>query len=216
MRIYRCISAREIMSKYTDIEIIPQYSTRENTHYYESGKKYIHFFRYKEFAQYFLKTNQETAIDPLNRYVLFMTANIPNEILQQYREYGFYGYKEMNFTETTIPIPEYAIPIEKMKQEYIVAINDKIGMGLGSKEGEFAKYLILIQKLLDKYKNNYHQIATFLLQNNLVELLDVKDDDRTEEQLRIDTEKLVNEFIQERNEDNIVKDDEIETYTRKK
>lgn len=216
MRIYRCISIREIINKYKNIKIIPKYSIKENTHNYEEGKQYIHFFRYQEFAQYFLKTSQKNAIDPLNRYVLFMVANIPNEILEKYREYGFYSYKDKNFKETTIPIPEYIIPIEEMQEEYIVTINNQIEMSLSAKEKEFEKYLILIKKLLEKYQNNYYQIANFLLQNNLSELLEVKDDDRTEEQLKIDTLSLVNQFFIKRNIDDIIEDDKIESYTRKK
>ena len=144
-----------------------------------------------------------------------MTANIPNELLKKYSGYGFYGYENSSFKEKTIPIPEYSIPIEEMKQEYIVTINDTIDFGLGSKEGEFEKYLILIYELLKKYENNYHQVANFLLQNNLAELLNIEEDNRNEEQIKIDTQKLVNKFISKSYLLNREKDDEIETFSRK-
>lgn len=121
----------------------------ENTHQYEIDTTYIHFFRYWQSAEYFFK-RYRVAMNRLDEYIAYMTANIPNELLRKRIEYGFYNIDEESFECDTIPIPEYAIKQEEMKPEYIIEINN------------FIK---------SEYKNQKE------------ELLDVKDDDRTESEI---------------------------------
>ena len=51
MRIFRCISARELTNMYIGINDRDAVVMGENTHRYEYGKEYVHFFRYSQDAE---------------------------------------------------------------------------------------------------------------------------------------------------------------------
>ena len=55
MRIFRCISARELTNMYIGINDRDAVVMGENTHRYEYGKEYVHFFRYSQDAEMFGK-----------------------------------------------------------------------------------------------------------------------------------------------------------------
>ena len=147
---------------------------------YYDDKEYIHFFRYYEFAKYYFNLNKDGSYDRMNdNYILFMIANIPDEILKEYQGFGFY---ELN-NEKTI-IPEYAIPIELFKHEYIVNITDKpMGFYMRRNENEeYNKYFEVIRSLKQTRKN-MECIASDLLKVDLEELIDVIIDKRSEKEI---------------------------------
>lgn len=203
MRVYRCISAREILSKYKDIPVRSAIAKGENTHVYEKGISYLHFFRYSEFAEYYFEIQRKSVIDVVDSYVLFLVANIPNEILEKYSGYGFYGYPtellyekegDSNCRIKKIPIPEYAIPVSCFKQDYVVDISDKINFLYKSKENEFQKYLNLIIELSKEF-DGCEQLSSFLLDHELPALLDVIDEKRSEEEMEHDAIVLATKYL---------------------
>lgn len=131
MRVYRCIKLQEVINKYKNESNEKIKTPNLNTHMYYDDKEYIHFFRYYEFAEYYFNLNKDGSYDRVNdNYILFMVANIPDEILIKYKGFGFY---ELNNEETIIP--EYAIPTELFKSEYIVNITNKL-MGFYMRRNE--------------------------------------------------------------------------------
>ncbi len=57
------------------------------------------------------------------------------------------------------------------------------------------KYLKLMKTLSKQYNYDFHRIAEYLERNNLEELLDVKDDDRTESEIFDDRVKKLSKII---------------------
>lgn len=190
MRVYRCVTAREILNKYKKISNRKKNNITLNTHIYNTEYDYIHFFRYLDFAKYYFELGKEGSYEEENEnYILLMIANIPNSILSRYLGYGFYNYSDnvFNFENNKIPIPEYAIPVNEFKEDYIIYMNNQESIfSLYSRDfehQEFKKYLEFIQKLHpDKF--SCKEIANFLAKNNLCELLEIKDDDRSELDLK--------------------------------
>lgn len=182
MRVYRIISAREITNMYKGLNERKAVVQGENTHRYEKGVFYIHFFRYYESAEYFFK-RYRVSMNFLDEYIVYMTANIPNDILRKRIGYGFYNLDEKPFDSYNIPIPEYAVKQEEMSAEYIVEINNFVKHEYKNMNDEYEKYLELIKTLSKQYNYDFHKIADYLGRCNLEELLDVKDDDRTESEI---------------------------------
>lgn len=197
MRVYRCISAREITAMYKGKNEREALLKGQNTHKYEISKKYIHFFRYSQSAEYFKDTLLYT-MNPLDKYVAFMTANIPNNILKKYIGYGIYNSERMDLEHLGyVPLPEYAIPEEEFSKDFIVQVNTQIDSRLKSDYKEYRKYLLLIDILFNKYKN-LDEVLKIIQANDLEKILDVKDDDRTEEKRTQDElEKLKEVFSKE-------------------
>lgn len=182
MRVYRIISAREITNMYKNNPERRAVVAGENAHQYEIDTTYIHFFRYWQSAEYFFKRCR-VAMNRLDEYIAYMTANIPNELLRKRIEYGFYNIDEEPFEYDTIPISEYTIKQEEMKPEYIIEINNFIKSEYKNPKEEYEKYLAFMLKLKEQYDGNFYAIAKYLKNNNLEQLLEVKDDDRTEPEI---------------------------------
>ena len=126
---------------------------------------YIHFFRYSKSAIY-LKNSNILKTDSLDNYVLYMCANIPNEILDKYFGYGIYNSVNIKVNnEGNIPIPEYAIPKKLFNNKYIIEINDSINYKYENDE-EYYKYLRLLDELYSKH-NNYKVVLKVLMNNKL-------------------------------------------------
>ena len=72
-----------------------------------------------------------------------MTANIPDDILNKYKGFGFY-----TLDNEWIPIPEYAIPMEEFSQEFIVNIADspRAFYTRESENKEYIKYIDFVKK----------------------------------------------------------------------
>lgn len=182
MRVYRIISAREITNVYKGIDEREAVVCGENTHRYEKGTSYIHFFRYYESAEYYFK-KYRVSMNHIDEYIAYMTANIPNDILRKRMGYGFYNLEMEPFGYDNIPIPEYALKQEEMKPEYIVEINSFVKEEYKKAKGEYEKYLELLKKLSEQYGHDFDSVAEYLESSNLEELLGVKDDDRTEDEI---------------------------------
>ena len=182
MRVYRIISAREITNVYKGLEERHAVVQGENTHQYEKGVSYIHFFRYYESAEYFFK-RYRVSMNDLDEYVLYMTANIPNDILKNRLGYGFYELDQKPFNIYNIPIPEKKKKKEEMKPEYIVEINNFVKHEYKNQNGEYQKYLEHMKVLAEKYNYDFHKVAKYLEDCSLKELLGVEEDDRTEDEI---------------------------------
>ena len=116
-----------------------------------------------------------------------MIANIPDEILEKYQGFGFY---QLNNEDTIIP--EYAIPTDLFKSEYIVNITNK-PMSFymrRNEDDEYKKYLELIRNLKQNEKN-LKSIASELSKVDLEELIDVKVDKRSEKEVEEDSMRLL-------------------------
>ena len=84
MLVYRCITQMEILNKFKEIndEVISYKGA--NTHKYEKDISYIHFFRYKKSAEYYLNNNSSF----FNPFILYMIADIPlDENNMEYKKY---------------------------------------------------------------------------------------------------------------------------------
>ncbi len=194
MRVYRIISAREITNMYQGSKERCAVVKGQNTHHYEDGTSYIHFFRYSESAEYYFK-RYRVSMNHLDEYIAYMTANIPGDILRNRMGYGFYNLEEAPFDSFDIPIPEYAIPEEEMKPEYIVEVNSFIKYEYKKNNEEYQKYLELMRQLSNQYQYDFYKIAKYLEGCNLEELLGVKDDDRTESEIFQDKLKQLSKIF---------------------
>lgn len=198
MRVYRCIKLQEVINKYKNVKNKKISNYDLNTHIYEKDKEYIHFFRYEEFARYYFNLGKDGSYDKINdNYILFMTANIPKEILEKYKGYGLYS---LNHDE--IVIPEYAIPTEEFIADYIVDITDKpFGLIKRKNENEeYMKYLELI-KNLKQTTNDVKSIAAELIKIDLDKLIGIEIDNRSEKEIEEEANiLLLNMDIQTNND----------------
>lgn len=202
MRVYRCIKLQEVINKYKNKKGTKINNPNLNTHMYESGKEYIHFFKYEEFARYYFNLGKEGSYDKSNaNYILFMTANIPKKILDKYKGFGFY---ELN--QEKIIMPEYAIPIEEFDTQYIVDITDKpMGFNIRKHENEeYKRYLELI-KNLKQTTNDVKSIGINLLKIDLDKLIGIEIDDRSENEIEKDAKLLLSSINFSRSNDDELK-----------
>lgn len=202
MRVYRCIKLQEVINKYKNKKGTKINNPNLNTHMYESGKEYIHFFKYEEFARYYFNLGKEGSYDKSNaNYILFMTANIPKKILDKYKGFGFY---ELN--QEKIIMPEYAIPIEEFDTQYIVDITDKpMGFNIRKHENEeYKRYLELI-KNLKQTTNDVKSIGINLLKIDLDKLIGIEIDDRSENEIEKDANLLLSSINFSRSNDDELK-----------
>lgn len=188
MRVYRCIKLQEVINKYKNENNKKIENPVLNTHIYESEKEYIHFFRYDEFAKYYFNLGKDGSYERINdNYVLFMTANIPKEILDKYKGFGFY---DLNYEE--IIMPEYAIPIEEFSSDYIVDITNK-PMSFYIRKNEHEEYMRYLQLIRDLIQttNDLKSIAMDLLKIDIEKLIGVKIDDRSEKEIAEEVSSLL-------------------------
>ncbi len=181
MRVYRCIKLQEVINKYLNKKNEKFDNSILNTHKYQEEKEYVHFFRYNEFATYYFNLGKDGSYEKANdNYILFMTANIPEDILEKYSGFGFYELNGEKF-----PIPEYAIPIEEFEPEYIVNItNQPRSFYTRENEGEeYKKYIELIRNLKNS-NSNMKDIIDYLLSNDFETILGIIVDKRNEEELK--------------------------------
>ena len=166
MLVYRCITQMEILNKFKEIndEVISYKGA--NTHKYEKDISYIHFFRYKKSAEYYLNNNSSF----FNPFILYMIADIPLDILKKHLGYGYYCYFDNKF-KGTILFPEYAIPQNLFNTNYIVDINKYINNFQDENNMEYKKYLELFKYLLEENKYNVNKVALKLKNSDLDELL---------------------------------------------
>lgn len=188
MRVYRCIALQEVINKYKNESNKKLENRSLNTHNYQKDKEYVHFFRYDEFAKYYFNLGKDGSYDEINsNYILFMTANIPREILEKYKGFGFY-----KLNQEEIIMPEYAIPVEEFNTDYIVNITDKpLSFYIRKNEDEeYRRYLELIKKLKQTEKN-MKSIAIDLLKIDLEKLMAIEIDDRNEKEIDEEANSLL-------------------------
>lgn len=195
MRVYRCIRLQEVINKYknknNDVRKSP---SNLNTHTYEEDEKYIHFFRYDAFAKYYFNLGKAGSYDRENdEFILYMTANIPKEILDKHFGFGFYT---LNNKQTIMP--EYAIPSSEFDSSFIVSMTEKpIGIDARKNETiEYSKYLELIDSLTSQ-ELSLEETATHLLENNFDDLLGTYVDYRDETQIKEGTDALLDSLLDE-------------------
>lgn len=197
MRVYRTITAEEITALYRQERYKELGITKgENTHNYQEGINYIHFFRYNESAEYY----HNYSVGRQNPHIAYMVANIPNEILRKTIGYGYYNGVNTSIKKlegTTLPLPEYAIPKELLKPEYIINVSNHIGYEYKRNDNEYSRYLELVVYLLEKYDYNHYTVGRMLQEMNLEGVLGVVDDARTEDEIFHDKMK---EFRKIRND----------------
>lgn len=173
MLVYRCLTSIEITNMYTGSQENDAFLKAKNTHQYQEGKSYIHFFPYSQFAEYYLKRfNAQEELGHC-RCMGYMIANIPISILNKYFGYGFYDYEDENFKMLTIPIPEYAIDTSDFNEDYIIEVNNKIYDNYKTSSIQYYTYLELVRNItIGKYHSSCSKTARYLLQNNLDELME--------------------------------------------
>jgi hypothetical protein len=129
MIVYRCVSLREI----ANLIGIPNELNAprgKNTFNYKRDVRYKHFFYHIDSAMLFMDfLNIDRYYD---KYSLIFAYDIDDELLSNYFSLGQYniscvpnGYKDSLLKYfNTIYLPEFAIPIEFIKNEMIVGISN--------------------------------------------------------------------------------------------
>lgn len=169
MMVYRCISAFELTNMYKGIDGREAVITGKNTFTYLDDMDYIHFFRYSQFANYYFHLR---ANFPFNRYVLYMVADIPKDILNKYMGYGFYRLTDFILgDEDILPIPEYAIPSSLFKKDYVLAVNNYMYSNYTSDDNEYYSYFCLLRDLGKKYHYDFDLVTSYLLEHDLDDLI---------------------------------------------
>jgi len=110
MKVYRCCSEDEV-NAYKEGKVFKRYlGSGTNTFKYEKDKQYIHFFYFAE-CMYFYKSNKN---DYSTEY--YVEYDIPTEVLKKYLGYGYY---ERIIPGFYTPVPEFSIPYDEFKVEYV-------------------------------------------------------------------------------------------------
>ena len=114
MKVYRCCSEEEIKS-YKEGKIYKKTHGRGTNTFVYDKIHYIHFFYFAECMFHYKKYTER-----YNKY--YVEYDIPLEILKKYIGFGYYsGIIPGYYT----PVPEFAIPYNEVKIEYINDITDK-------------------------------------------------------------------------------------------
>ena len=110
-------------------------------------------------------------------------------LLKENLGYGYYNgvtNEIESLIGTTVPLPEYCIPKELLKPEYIVDVNSYIRYEYKRKDTEYQDYLKLVTYLLENNDYNHYKVGDILKNSDLETLLCVSDDDRTEREISRD------------------------------
>lgn len=130
-----------------------------NTFNYDRHKEYIHFFRYKSFIQQFF--------DDDNAESIILSADIPDELLEKCKGFGFYMVENQE-----VPIPEYAIPLEEFNESYIIEVEKGQEANVDYEDiSEYKKYLETI-KTLKSNGMDVPSITSSLLNNSASSLIE--------------------------------------------
>lgn len=135
-----------------------------NTHKYKSGVKYLHFFHYYEGAIEYVTGIPFMGWDGRCYIAAY---DIPDDLLDKYRGLGIYP----RIIHSDIPVLEYAIPYEKLDNEFIVGSLRKYELSedyseeyLRYMQGEYQKYIDslddtnkqFVKAVLKTYKRDVH------------------------------------------------------------
>lgn len=143
MLVYRICDEEEIKKIVNGISFhdIGYYFTLNpdlNTHQYKSNIKYLHFFESYDSIFYLNVTN--------GYYIC--TYNIPNEILDLYSGMGL--YLDRLFFKSLEEVPEYAIPSDEVKNNYLERI-DKVTDYIDFEDYIYGNY---VDNLINIYQYN--------------------------------------------------------------
>lgn len=126
MLVYRVITQKELTNYKNGQIIIENHAFGKNTHQYEQGIDYLHFFEFPETA----KIYQENVMDKQFITSYIIRCEIDNSILEKYRGYGYYYIYNRKLDPCQkmelIPIPEYAIPVSFFSLDNIIEVSDTI------------------------------------------------------------------------------------------
>jgi len=133
MLVYRCVYKDELDYIKQNRKYITKWGKGSNTFDYEKDVNYIHFFLFAESAENYKK---------YSRYNIpaIIQCDIPYEVLIQFRGCGFY---ERVIPRYYTPVPEFSIPLDLYKLEYICDISDNIKPEWKRKE-DYSEYLTSI------------------------------------------------------------------------
>ena len=110
MEVYRCCGDRELKLYKEGIVFNKGFGIGDNTFKYQRGVPYIHFFYFAE-SMYHYKKHRPS--EYTKHYVQY---DIPEEVLNNHLGYGYY---EAVIPGYYVPVPEFAIPHNEFKMEYI-------------------------------------------------------------------------------------------------
>lgn len=183
MKVYRTITAEEITNLYRNEQMLEVGTTKgENTHNYQEGIDYIHFFKYSQSAEFYHNNNLEIQ----NPHIAYMVADIPNNILNNYLGYGYYNSvtsEKKELIGVTIPLPEYAIPRRLFIPKYVIEVNNVIRNKNHQEELEYARYLEHVINLLEKYDYNHYTVGRILHKTDLEKIIEETVGDLCEDKL---------------------------------
>lgn len=167
MFVYRVMTNKEVLNLLDDQNIKLTGTIGNNTFNYDKDVTYKHFFKYLESAKMFYDGHSKEG------YKWFSVFDIPEELLKEHSGYGIYhGIKERNgdVIPTAIPIPEYAIPTDVLKKEYLLGISKRPFYKEWTGDRFHFKYFQYISYLKSLYSENNadrEKILDILLNNNL-------------------------------------------------
>lgn len=111
-----------------------------NTHNYEPNIQYLHFFHFYEDAIQYISQRIENSLS--DYYIA--SYEIPNELLNEHIGFGIYPFHIYK----NIPVLEYAIPIIKLENNFIIGQLSTYCYEISESEdyekyisGEYNKYL---------------------------------------------------------------------------
>lgn len=140
MKVFRLCNKEEIdkINKCADFNLLGksyQEDSVKNTHKYDREKRYMHFFK-DEISVLFLSPRKGKFI---------CEYDIPDDILKESEGYGNYA-DFVNFAKI-LRVPEYAIPSEKMKKEFlkrVYLIKEDLDFDYFPKREEIARRLLCV------------------------------------------------------------------------
>ena len=159
MKVYRCCGVDEVKAYKEGYLYKKMYGKGTNTFNYEKNIDYIHFFYFAE-CMYHYKYNK-------NGYSTnyFVEYDIPLEILKNYFGYGFY---EKIIPGYYTPVPEFALPYDQFKTEYVKNIFYAVDDRYMRKE----VWQLYKDNLSKKYLADFVS-GTFMLGYNKYSILDI-------------------------------------------
>lgn len=155
MYIYRCAKRGDFDKDCTQVEPL----VGDNSHKYEDGIEYIHFFRYAKDAEYYFRRNPRM-IKGSEYHVGYTIVEVDENEILKFLGYGIYVMGEVFLEKNKNlyrPLLEYAIPKKKfdefvnkyffrVREQYDEVYYDKIPDEFRN-DNEHQKYLNFINEL---------------------------------------------------------------------
>lgn len=169
MYIYRCAKRGDFDKECIQTDV----NTGDNSHIYDNGVEYIHFFRYAKDAEYFFRRSPQM-IKGSEYHIGYTVAEVDENEISKFLGYGIYVIgpvfleNDKNFYR---PLLEYAIPkylydgfdkhFFKVKEKYAEDVDDETYYDRIPDEvrndSEHAEYLNIVNELILKQNGNSDQ-----------------------------------------------------------